>query len=348
MEYLSPSELRKFRLDQAQRIAHVGSWEMDAATGISVWSDEACRIYGLDVKENEHTYEDWESFVHPDDLATVQGVMANARLQVAPFNFHYRIVRRDGTERSLYSTVEYQLDKQGVPIGLYGATHDITEIIGISNELSKSDNNLRLILDLIPLSIYARQANGDYIFANHVFLDHYGITEEGLRGKNIKDFVRSDAELDELSTQDHLVLTSGKKLIVSEFRQTDHNGVMKIWRIIKIPFTPRGLQAKAILGIAEDITTSKQHEESIIEMSKAIMARNNELEKFSMMVSHDLRGPLSTIMGVSNVIDDVKLTQDDLSFFVSGIRESLVKLDNIVRLLNEITGNKDDSKAGNK
>jgi uncharacterized membrane protein YvbJ len=42
-------------------------------------------------------------------------------------------------------------------------------------------------------------------------------------------------------------------------------------------------------------------------------------------------------MGVSEVIDNIKLDQEDISLFISGIKESLIKLDKIVRVLNDIT-----------
>ena len=58
------------------------------------------------------------------------------------------------------------------------------------------------------------------------------------------------------------------------------------------------------------------------------------------MVSHDLRGPLSTIMGISDLIKNVKLDQEDLSVFIAGIEESLIKLDNIIRVLNDVTSTK--------
>ncbi len=53
----------EFRLKQAQAIAHIGSWELDLTTGIAEWSEEACRIYGLDPANHLHTYEEWLSFV---------------------------------------------------------------------------------------------------------------------------------------------------------------------------------------------------------------------------------------------------------------------------------------------
>ena len=187
------------------------------------------------------------------------------------------------------------------------------------------------------MSIYARDIEGYYIFGNHVFLNHYGITADELRGKHLRDFVRSQQEYEELSGQDQKVISSNEKLFVSEFKQIDHTGATKAWRIIKVPFTPEGHSKKAILGIAEDITSQKKQEEDLVNLTDSLSKRNKDLEQFSYMVSHDLRGPLSTLMSVSEVIDNIKLDQDDVSLFIQGIKESLIKLDKIVRALNDIT-----------
>jgi PAS domain S-box-containing protein len=325
------------RFKQLQKIANIGNWELDFSSGIAIWSEIACQIYGFPIDDIIHTYEEWKSFIHPSDIEYVESVITSSQKTFTNYNFYHRIIGRDGSLKHIYSQVVYLFDKDGNPMGLYGVVNDITDIINLKNGLTKSETNIRLIMDLIPLSIYARDTEGYYIFGNHVFLNHYGITADELSGKHLRDFVRSQQEYEELSGQDQKVLSSNEKLFVSEFKQTDHTGATKAWRIIKVPFTPEGQSKKAILGIAEDITSRKKQEEDLINLTNSLSKRNKDLEQFSYMVSHDLRGPLSTLMGVSEVIDNIKLDQEDISLFISGIKESLIKLDKIVRVLNDIT-----------
>lgn len=67
---LNPARSR--HLDEAQRIAHVGSWERDLATGVLWWSDEAARIMGVEPGTFGGSLEAFLGLVHPDDrhLAT--------------------------------------------------------------------------------------------------------------------------------------------------------------------------------------------------------------------------------------------------------------------------------------
>ena len=65
MRLLSPPRIA--HLEEAQRIAHVGSWERDLATGILWWSDESCRILGIEPGTFRGTLDAFLAFVHPED-----------------------------------------------------------------------------------------------------------------------------------------------------------------------------------------------------------------------------------------------------------------------------------------
>ena len=65
-------------LDEAQRIAHVGSWERDIASGHLWWSDESCRILGIEPGTFAGTLDAFLGFVHPEDLAL--GILTDEEL----------------------------------------------------------------------------------------------------------------------------------------------------------------------------------------------------------------------------------------------------------------------------
>ncbi len=63
-EKLKQSEAK---LNEAQSIAHLGNWEIDFETQIVKFSDEGCRIFGMDHTQNQLPYEAWTRFIHPED-----------------------------------------------------------------------------------------------------------------------------------------------------------------------------------------------------------------------------------------------------------------------------------------
>ena len=98
----SPAE----HLEDAQRIAHVGSWERDIATGVLWWSDEACRILGIEPGTFEGTLDAFLGFVHPDDrhLATPTETQLASSTSLES---EYRVVRPDGTIRVIHELAEF-------------------------------------------------------------------------------------------------------------------------------------------------------------------------------------------------------------------------------------------------
>jgi len=87
---LKNSELQ---LNEAQRIAHVGSWEFEAATQELRWSGELWRIFGLEAREFGLPFEEFLSFVHPDDHEIVKSIEQKYRQGLTEFCYDYRINR---------------------------------------------------------------------------------------------------------------------------------------------------------------------------------------------------------------------------------------------------------------
>jgi PAS domain S-box-containing protein len=117
----------EFRLKQAQECAHFGSWTLDFTTGSAEWSEEACRIYGVPTDNGRYTYEQWLSFIHPDDLPHVLNIAAIGQSNLSNSDFYHRIIRPDGAIRHIHSQTNFEFDDTGKPIGLYGVAHDVTE-----------------------------------------------------------------------------------------------------------------------------------------------------------------------------------------------------------------------------
>ena len=88
--------LSETRLEEAQRVAHLGSWNWDIGSNTLSWSDELCRIYALDPEQHKPDFNDFLSRVHPDDRNNVQAVVDQALVDRAPFSHESRILLPDG------------------------------------------------------------------------------------------------------------------------------------------------------------------------------------------------------------------------------------------------------------
>jgi two-component system, NarL family, sensor histidine kinase UhpB len=114
-------------LAEAQRIAHLGSWERDIPQDFLSWSDEVYRIFGLAPQELCPTYQTFLSFVHPNDLLRVKHQEEKGLRSGRYGPYDYRIVWRDGSIRFLSARGETYSNQEGQPLRMVGTIMDITE-----------------------------------------------------------------------------------------------------------------------------------------------------------------------------------------------------------------------------
>jgi diguanylate cyclase (GGDEF)-like protein/PAS domain S-box-containing protein len=114
------------RLEEAQRLAHMGSWEWNIQGHQLTWSDELCRIFGVDPETYQPGVRDFLARLHPDDHSAVQAAMIRAQENCQPFRMEMRICRPDGEIRALQSQVEVRVDRQGRATSMVGASLDIS------------------------------------------------------------------------------------------------------------------------------------------------------------------------------------------------------------------------------
>ena len=115
-------------LQEAQRIARLGSWEWEIDTGRLFWSDEVYRIFGVEPREFEASYDAFLEFVHRRDreavTAAVDAALADPRNR---YSVEHRVVRPDGAERWIHGRGEVLRSEDGVPVKMIGMVLDITE-----------------------------------------------------------------------------------------------------------------------------------------------------------------------------------------------------------------------------
>jgi len=114
-------------LAEAQRVAHLGSWEWDIPHDRITWSDELYRLYGLQPGASRLTYESYLERIHPEDLALVRETVDRAYAERAPFEKEHRVVLPGGGLRWLHGRGRVVTDDSGAPVRMVGTSQDITD-----------------------------------------------------------------------------------------------------------------------------------------------------------------------------------------------------------------------------
>ncbi|NWG18620.1 MAG: PAS domain S-box protein [Chloroflexi bacterium] len=145
-------ESQKF-LEQAQRIALIGSW-VATRDGNLRWSKQVYHILGIDEADFDESWEVFFSFVHPDDRSIVRAANKNALESGLSYSIAHRILRSDGSVRFVHQQADVVRDDHDQPIRLIGIIHDITEqkqteqeltaLYNATSYLFKSDSLLNL------------------------------------------------------------------------------------------------------------------------------------------------------------------------------------------------------------
>ena len=135
------------QLKQAQAVAHLGSYEVDALTGHTRWSDEVFRILGLDPASGSLSRQEFvERLVHPEDREyAMQGydrVVHEGKL----YDLEYRVIRPDGSVRFVQSMGEpIRTPDGGAVVRLVGALLDTTERKQSEDSLARLNRTLQTL-----------------------------------------------------------------------------------------------------------------------------------------------------------------------------------------------------------
>jgi|GEM_PF-428400 len=115
------------RLKRAYKLADLAWWEYDVATQTYTSSDEIFTMYGLPIPENNQTtFEEFLSFVHPDDKEKLQ-LDISAICQDNYFNYEHRVVKPTGEIIHVIHFSEVIRNENGLPIAIHGTAKDITQ-----------------------------------------------------------------------------------------------------------------------------------------------------------------------------------------------------------------------------
>ncbi|MCZ7653327.1 MAG: PAS domain-containing protein [Rhodocyclaceae bacterium] len=130
------------RLQEAQRIGHVGSWDLDLASLRLAWSDEIHKIYERGQDAFGGTFQDLLTMVHPDDLDCIRTIFRDSGKAAGSYEIDHRIITPDGRVKHLHVQWEVFLDSGGKPLRALGTAQDITAQMLAKEEIHRLNAEL--------------------------------------------------------------------------------------------------------------------------------------------------------------------------------------------------------------
>lgn len=282
------------RLKEAQRLAHIGSWELDLITGRLVWSDEMYRIHGIPPGSFEGDVEAFiTTTVHPEDHLRVEQTVQCALDDCAAFKLDYRILRPDGTRRCVSAQGKVLCDGRGEAVRMVGVVQDITERKQAEVALRRSEKSFRLMFahNPLPMWVYDRETFA-FLDVNDAALEHYGYTREEFLSMSISDLW----PVDDIPRFHRYIETMTEAVqMVSEWKHRKKDGAVIDVEITAHAFPYRERPGQLVL--ANDVTERKRLEKEILEISSREQRR----------IGQDLHDELGQLLtGIGFRIEELK------------------------------------------
>ena len=127
---------------EAQAVAHVGSWSWDVPADEVTWSPEFYEMLGIVPGTVRATYKGFIDLIHPDDRAAAEGALGRALAGGDTYAVAHRLIRADGGERMMICRGRVYRDPDGAPLRMVGASLDLTDYMGVAEDLRTSHSQL--------------------------------------------------------------------------------------------------------------------------------------------------------------------------------------------------------------
>jgi PAS domain S-box-containing protein len=290
------------RLEEAQRVAHVGYWERDLDTNRITWSDETYRIYGLTPGEATITVAGMLERIHPEDRPIWSQAAAEALRGASHYDLEYRVVRPNAELRIVHSQGDLTRDTSGRPGSMFGTIQDITDRKRAADALRASEERWRAMFETASVGIMTFDSeHHGYLTANKSFQLMTGYTYDELRNLQPIDITHED---DRAATQKLIddIVAGPQRSYRIEKRYRRRNGEI-VWADVDTFFVPATDSTPAFFGVmAVDITDRKRAEEAF-QQAQADLARLNRvmlLGEMTASIAHEVNQPISAVITNAN------------------------------------------------
>jgi signal transduction histidine kinase/DNA-binding response OmpR family regulator/HPt (histidine-containing phosphotransfer) domain-containing protein len=196
---------RDSQLANAQRLAHLGTWHVDARAGRAVLSDEANRMLGRDPAEAAPTFHEFMACLHPDDQPFFVGPLRE--LNRCQFGQDFRIVCPNAIAKFVHIRGDIVRDADGMPIEAMGIIQDITQRKVAEEELLKAQIELAAAKGLAESNNILREQISQRHLAERSLLELNETLEKRVIDRTAAAEAANNAKSDFLANMSHEIRT---------------------------------------------------------------------------------------------------------------------------------------------
>lgn len=303
------AELRESteQLNLALQASRMGRWNWNIQTGKILWSENLEALFGLQPGEFDGSYEMFVDRLHPDDRDRVVANMNHAIATGEDYDIEFRVVYPNGTIRWTLTQGKVFYGQNGQPMRMAGIDLDITERKLIAEALRQSEEFKNRMLNSSPDCIKVLNLDGQLLYMNTGGLCLLEI-DDIAPYLNAEWLCFWDGDHRLRAEQAFAAAASGEVHLFRGYCPTA-KGTPKWWEAIVSPILDASGLVERVLVISRDITDRQQAETERDRLFEQEQAARSEAERanrikdeFLTVLSHELRSPLSPILGWAKLL----------------------------------------------
>jgi PAS domain S-box-containing protein len=266
----------KENLDLALKSANMGSWKYFISEKKIVADENAKQLYGISDEEFTGSVDEWNKYIHPDDLAERHELVRQV-IEKREENYvsSSRIFKPNGGLSHIMSTGKFSYDESGKPIDAFGVVWDITAIKNAEEKLKSAlDEAKRLstAVEQSPVLITITDPDVNITYVNPEYTRVTGFQPEEVIGKK-HTLLRTGAISEELFSRYKKIIENGRALR-GEFESKKKDGLSFWMKITGTGIADENGAIQNIVFIEDDITNQKTAEFELKEKNEFIAERN--------------------------------------------------------------------------
>ncbi len=235
--------------------------------------------------------------------------------------------KKDGTKITVASRWTLQYDDQDQPVAILEISNDISDRKRSEIALAQSAQRFRATFEQAAVGMVQASVEGKFLLVNQKLCEILGYSRQELVEKRFQDITWSGDLASELELLRQLLAAEIENFSL-EKRYIRKDGEL-VWANLTVSLLREQNGTQFLMSVVEDIRDRKQAEESLrlraqelrltaqnlAQTTNSLRKRNQELDQFAYVVSHDLKAPLRAIANLSSWIEEdlsESMTEDTL------------------------------------
>ncbi|MDQ1315547.1 MAG: two-component system, sensor histidine kinase and response regulator [Pseudomonadota bacterium] len=339
------TRISEMRLNEAQRIAKVGSWELELESDTLIWTDEIFTLFEIDKSRFDASYGAFLDSIHPEDRDIVNAAYVQSLSDRRPYVITHRLRMADGRIKWVEERCETEFDADGKPLRSHGTVQDITErwkleeaLIKLNMELEQrvmertaemEAQNIRnaSIINAAMDGFFIADLTGRMIDVNDIYCSMLGYDRAEFLALTIPD-IEANERPEDVVAHIETILGAGEDRFDTRHRRKD-GSLLDVE--VNVTLLDLGNE-RLFYAFVHDITPRKAAESALIRARDEAERANLAKTEFLSRMSHELRTPMNAILGFAQLLEAEPLEEAQ----TGSVREILQAGRHLLEMINEV------------